>query len=413
MLNSQITMTKITLFFLLSFHVVLGQYPSGFQEESFGSWTLPMAVVFDHTNKMYVIERDGRVFSFSNNQKNLLIDIREEVATYGDYGLLSVALDPNFQQNGYVYLYYVVDRHHLMNFGTNNYSPSSDEQGATICRLTRYTLNPATNFSSLLPNSRFVLIGETKSTGFPLTGIYHSGGDLKFSIDGSLLVSCGDGAVGADYEDQAFGDGILSVAEYKAKRQWRCQIPNSLNGKILRINPANGDGISSNPFYNANEPRSAQSRVYAMGFRNPFRFAIKPNTGSHNILEGNPGVLYVGDVGQDTKEEIDVVSAGGQNFGWPRLEGIDHIYDSNLNYNPLQSKKPTIEWGRAGSTARVVINEVVQEVGSSAFPYSNFVGGGSIGGVFYEGESYPEDIMEVIFLLSLITNGSKIFNLMG
>ena len=60
-------MTRLILFFLLSFHVVLVQYPSGFQEESFGSWILPMAVVFDHTNKMDVIERDGRLFSFSNN----------------------------------------------------------------------------------------------------------------------------------------------------------------------------------------------------------------------------------------------------------------------------------------------------------------------------------------------------------
>jgi glucose/arabinose dehydrogenase len=384
-------MHKITITLLFVAHFVFGQYPSGFQEESFGSWNLPMNVTFDNANRMYVTERDGRFYLYNNNQKTLLIDLREEVATYGDFGLLSAALDPNFQQNGYVYLYYVVDRHHLLHFGTSNYSSSADEQGATICRLTRFTLNPANGFNSLLPNSRLVLIGETKSSGFPMTGIYHSGGDLKFAIDGSLLVSCGDGASGADYENQALSDGIISQEEYNARRLWRCQIPNSLNGKIVRINPVNGDGISSNPFYVAALPRSPQSRVYALGFRNPFRFSIKPGTGSHSLEEGNAGVLYVGDVGQEAKEEINVVSAAGQNFGWPRWEGIDHAYDNNPSYNPSNPKKPTIEWGRAGSTARVVINNVVQNVGSGAFPYSNFVGGAAIGGVFYEGDEYPTE----------------------
>ncbi|CAN1569055.1 non_repeat_PQQ, dehydrogenase, PQQ-dependent, s-GDH family [Spirosomataceae bacterium] len=333
-------MHKITITLLFVAHFVFGQYPSGFQEESFGSWNLPMNVTFDNANRMYVTERDGRFYLYNNNQKTLLIDLREEVATYGDFGLLSAALDPNFQQNGYVYLYYVVDRPHLLHFGTSNYSSSADEQGATICRLTRFTLNPANGFNSLLPNSRMVLIGESKSTGFPISGIWHSGGDLKFAIDGSLLVSCGDGASGADYENQALSDGIISQEEYNARRLWRCQIPNSLNGKIVRINPANGDGIPSNPFYNASLPRSPQSRVYALGFRNPFRFSIKPGTGSHSLEEGNAGVLYVGDVGQEAKEEINVVSAAGQNFGWPRWEGIDHAYDNNPSYNPSNPKKP-------------------------------------------------------------------------
>jgi glucose/arabinose dehydrogenase len=384
-------MSKVTIIIIFIAHFAVGQYPPGFQEESFGSWNLPMNVVFDHGNRMYVSERDGRFYLFQNNQKTLLIDIREEVATYGDFGLLSAALDPNFQQNGYVYLYYVVDRHYLLHFGTNNYSPSTDDQGATICRVTRFTLNPSDGFNSLMPNSRLVLIGESKSSGFPMTGIYHSGGDLKFAIDGSLLVSCGDGASGADYESQALADGIISQEEYDARRLWRCQIPNSLNGKIVRINPANGNGLASNPFYNASEPRSSQSRVYALGFRNPFRFTIKPGTGSHSIDEGNAGVLYVGDVGQDTKEEINVVTSAGQNFGWPRWEGIDHSYENNLIYNPANPKKPTIEWGRVGSNARVVINGATHNVGAGSFPYSNFVGGGAIGGVFYEGDNYPSE----------------------
>ena len=101
-------MNKLLVLLLFTFNISYSQYPPGFQEESFGSWDLPMGITFDHDNKMYVWERDGRVYSYLNSQKNLLIDIREEVATYGDFGLLSVALDPNFDQNGYIYLYYVV-----------------------------------------------------------------------------------------------------------------------------------------------------------------------------------------------------------------------------------------------------------------------------------------------------------------
>jgi glucose/arabinose dehydrogenase len=402
-------MYKILIPFLLCFQFSFAQYPAGFLEENFGSWDLPMGVGFDHVNKMYVWERDGRVYSFADNHKNLLIDIREEVATYGDFGLLSAALDPDFEHNGYIYLYYVVDRHHLLYHGNVAYSSNSNEQGATIGRVTRFTLDPANNFASVVPNSRFVLIGETKSTGFPLTGIYHSGGDLKFAIDGSLLVSCGDGASGADYELQAYSDGIITQEEYDARRLWRCQIQNSLNGKIVRIDPSNGNGISSNPFFNPAQPRAPQSRVYAMGFRNPFRFTIKPNTGSHNLEDGNAGVLYVGDVGQDTKEEINIVTNGGQNFGWPRFEGIDHLYESNPPYHPLNSLKPAIEWGRTNSTARVVINNNVLDVGSSSFPYSNFVGGSSIGGVFYEGESYPEEYHGSYFFAEFNNQWAKSF----
>lgn len=403
-------MNKLLVLLLFTFNISYSQYPAGFQEESFGSWDLPMGITFDYNNKMYVWERDGRVYSFLNSQKNLLIDIREEVATYGDFGLLSVALDPNFEQSGYIYLYYVVDRHHLINFGTNNYSPFTNEQGATIARVTRYTLDPNNNFTTLISNSRIVLIGETRQTGFPLTGINHPGGDLKFAVDGSLLVSSGDGVSGEDYEVQALFDGIISTEEYNARRQWRCQIQNSLNGKIIRINPNNGDGFSSNPFFNSANPRSAQSRVWALGFRNPFRFTIKPNTGSHELTAGNPGILLVGDVGQETKEEINVVSEAGQNFGWPRLEGMDFIYSSNPTFHPLSPKKPTIEWGRTGSIARVVINEIVQNVGSQAFPFINFTGGASIGGVFYDGNTYPEEYHGGYFFADFNDQWVKVFN---
>jgi glucose/arabinose dehydrogenase len=69
-----------------------------------------------------------------------------------------------------------------------------------------------------------------------------------------------------------------------------------LNGKILRINATTGNGVPSNPFYNASAPDSVRSRVFAWGFRNPFRFTVDPVSGT----------LYVGDVGWNTWEMFQV-----------------------------------------------------------------------------------------------------------
>ena len=114
-------------------------------------------------------------------------------------------------------------------------------------------------------------------------------------------MSCGDGAswqttdvggaqTGSLLLPQALADGILRPKEDVGA--FRAQLVDSLNGKVLRIDPATGDGVPSNPYYDAGNPRSARSRVWALGLRNPFRMGLQPNTGSHFPPDGNPGVLY-------------------------------------------------------------------------------------------------------------------------
>jgi glucose/arabinose dehydrogenase len=367
------------------------QFPAGFSKVSVGNFDGPLGLTFDNDGRMFVWERTGKVFKVENNVKTLVIDIEEEVVTYGDYGLMGFVLDPEFLTNGKVYLSYVVDPYYLFNFGTENYNPYVSEQGATIARITRFTLNPNMNFSELVPNSRLVLLGETAQTGMPLTGIWHAGGDLKFGEDGSLLATFGDGAAGADYEDEAFALGILSQEEYDAKRLWRCQLQNSHAGKLLRLDPETGNGLASNPYYNPSAPRSAESRVWAKGLRNSFKFFVKQNSGVHNIEAGNPGVVFAGDVGQDTKEEINIIKTAGQNFGWPRFEGIDHSHLYNELFDPMSFILPAIEWGRGGSTARVVSDNNILEVGSESFSSPNFTGGCAVGGLIYSGNIYPTE----------------------
>ncbi|MFN3490575.1 MAG: PQQ-dependent sugar dehydrogenase, partial [Emticicia sp.] len=168
----------------------------------------------------------------------------EEVATYGDYGILGFVLDPNFMNNGHIYLFYVVDRHYLLNYGTENYDPNHSLEGATIARVTRYTTPTPEVPTTVDYTSRLVLLGETKSTGVPITGTNHAGGGMAFGNDGSLFIGSGDGGLGIDYDGEALNDGIISEAENVEDRVYRCQMINSLNGKIIRINPENGDGFT-------------------------------------------------------------------------------------------------------------------------------------------------------------------------
>jgi glucose/arabinose dehydrogenase len=101
---------------------------------------------------------------------------------------------------------------------------------------------------------------------------------------------------------------------------YRAQLVGSHAGKLLRLDPITGNGVPSNPFYDPGAPRSARSRVWAMGLRNPYRFARRPESGSHDPNDADPGSLYIGDVGWDTWEDIQVATVGGRNFGWPVFE---------------------------------------------------------------------------------------------
>lgn len=372
------------LIFISLYSVGTAQVASGFIDQVHSvNWQSPTGLAFDTYGKMFVWEKEGKVYIVENNVKTLFLDISQEVATYGDYGILNLVLDPNFVNNGHVYLYYIVDRYHLLHFGEADYDPAASWEGATIARVTRYTLpNPAVA-SEADYGSRLVLVGETKSTGFPITGTNHGGGGMAFGNDGTLFVACGDGGLGADYDDDALADGIISQDEYLQNRIYRCQINNSLNGKIIRINPSNGDAVPGNPYYESNNPRSKQSRVWAKGLRNPFRISVKPNS-------GYPGIVYVGDVGWNDREEMNVVTEAGQNFGWPHYEGMDlTTVWVEPEYIPTFFKRPTVEW--RGEHARVIIDEMIHEVGSEEFAGNNFTGTCSIGGIWYTGTAFPEE----------------------
>ncbi|MFT7603933.1 MAG: glucose/arabinose dehydrogenase [Saprospiraceae bacterium] len=293
----------------------------------------PVGITFDETGKAYIWEQSGLVHIMDTTgtiSNTPMIDIREEVSVFVDHGFLGFALDPKFSQNGYVYLLYVVDPHHLYNYGTPDYNPNTTIiNAATIGRITRYTADPDNNFETVIENSRKILLGDNISNGFPVVASSHGVGTLTFGTDGTLLVSCGEtgsfvssdaGNHSDSFYEEALAQGIIRPAENVGA--YRSQMLNSLNGKILRIDPETGNGIPSNPFYDAEAPDAKSSKIWARGLRNPFRMYLDLETGSHFSDEGNPGVIYIGDVGASLWEELNIATTGGQNFGWPIYEGM-------------------------------------------------------------------------------------------
>lgn len=380
--------------------------PAGFVDQIFlGGWNQVVGFTWDSNDRMYVWEKAGRIWIVENGARlpEPLLDISEEVGGWRDFGLLGVALDPDFLNNGYIYLLYVVDRHHLLNFGTPNYNPAANEYyDATIGRVTRYQATAASNFTAVDPTSRTILIGETPSSGMPILHESHGVGHLVFGTDGTLLVSMGDGAsyssvdqgsASETYWQQALMDGIITEQENIGA--YRCQLLDSHNGKILRIDPSTGDGAPSNPFYDAANPRAPRSRVWGMGVRNPYRLCKIPGTGSTNPADGDPGDFIFGDVGWNRGEELSLITAAGQNFGWPKYEGMTHQPGyNNTSYTPAVHELPKVDWRR--NAPRVFVDGQILEVGT-AFPGPTFQGNASTGGVWYSGTDFPAEYQNTYF----------------
>src|SRR5262245_39766008 len=220
----------------------------------------------DGSGRLFVVERGGVVKVVTSGQPpGVFLDITNRVLDGGEQGLLGLAFHPRFAQNGRFFVQY-----------------TRRPDGATV--VAEY-LAPATNGNRADPSSERILLTLAQ----PFAN--HNGGMIEFSpLDAFLYIGLGDGGSANDPQNEA-------------------QNPNSLLGKILRIDVDAGSPYAipaDNPFATG----GGRPEIYALGFRNPFRFSF----------DRQSGTLLAGDVGQDAREEIDVVTRGG-NFGWRVLEG--------------------------------------------------------------------------------------------
>lgn len=378
--------------------------PQGFVVESVvpsAPFDTPTMIAFLPDGRMLVAEKQGLLWAVTNGVKanTPMWDGRNEVLDQHDRGFLGLAVDPHYTQNHYVYLMYTVDPD----------SNGVDTEPHAFGRIVRYQVS-FTDSTSFAPNSRTVLLGTDWSHGPLIASPSHTIGCLRFGNDGMLLASMGDGAefdfVDAGGNDPAaFGAGKTDPAEDIGA--FRAQYINSLCGKILRLDPSNGHGLPSNPYWDGNAT-SVRSRVFVYGLRNPFRFAIRPGTGNANPSQGKPGELFIGDVGWYHYEEHNVATHGGLNFGWPCFEGL-------LPTDQYVSLPQAQRWlcdslGTSRNPATVLTSSAVvtHHTTEGLSNPQGVIGNAALGGTFYTGALYPTAFQNKYFAIDFGQNWIKV-----
>jgi glucose/arabinose dehydrogenase len=243
-------------------------------------------------DRLLIAEQRGLVRSFENGDLSDFLDIRGEVVFAGERGLLSIAVHPSYPADRRLFAWYfgTDSRTHLV-----EYDISADLTSASSPRTVLSVAQPATN---------------------------HNGGNISFGIDGYLYLSLGDGGGGNDV--------------FRNARDLT-----TLLGKIIRID-VDGANPYEIPADNPYVGRQGRDEIWASGLRNPWRWSV------------DDGNMFIGDVGQGAREEINLVRVGpvGYDFGWSRYEGS--LCNPN-DHDPSCSRSglvfPVAEYGRsAGST---------------------------------------------------------------
>ncbi len=226
--------------------------------------------------RLFVVEQSGRVRVISNGTllAAAFLDLSDSISTGGEQGLLGLAFSPDYAVSGRFYVSYT--------------SPRGRLSGGTSV-IARYRVSAGN------PNRADAASGETiLEVDQPYEN--HNGGMIAFGPDGFLYIGFGDGGGGGDPLDTG-------------------QDRSDHLGSLLRIDVSGANGYvvpASNPYASSSQFAPA---IWNWGLRNPWRFSFDRGTGD----------LYIGDVGQGNREEIDVApasSTGGENYGWNIMEGM-------------------------------------------------------------------------------------------
>ena len=318
-------------------------YPPGFEDRVIADGlSRPTAIDWLPDGRMLIAQQAGQVRVLSSDgtlAPTPLIDFSDRVESspsYGHRGLLGIAVDADFETNRYLYLLYV-----------RKPDPPVPDGAPASSRLTRVELGPDGSVGPEL-----VLIG-TESNGacpppandvdcMPADGAFHAVGTVRADPDGTLWVGSGDAGV---------------VPPQSSNEQ-------SYAGKLLHVD-RDGRGLAGHAFCRGEEDLTQVcTRIHAKGFRNPFRFTLRP--------DGQP---LVGDVGEHDREEVDVAAAGGD-YGWPCYEGTLRT--------PGFAGLPACqaEYAKEGTSEATATGPIYEH------PH-NADGAAIVGGPVYEGNAFP------------------------
>ena len=380
--------------------------PTGFRDSVVLSGLVnPTILQFAPDGRIFVGQKSGviKVFqSLTDTSPVTFADLSGEVDDYWDRGLLGMALPPNFPTDPHVYVLYAYDAPINGTAPTWNDGcptpPGATTDGCLVSgRVSRLQIS-----GNVMTGTEQVLINDWCQQ-FPS----HSVGTLLFGRDGYLYVTGGDGASFNNVDYGQYGNtyagdpanpcgdppGAAGTAlsppgaeggALRSQSVRRADGPATLDGAVLRIDPATGAGVSGNPFFTS--PDANARRIAAYGLRNPFQITQRPGTDE----------LWIGDVGWNTWEEINRVvapaSTTASNFGWPCYEG----------------SSPQGGYQGAGLN---LCSSLYSTPGSVIAPYYTYnhsacvvnytgchTGGSSITGVaFYQGGSYPSQYNGALF----------------
>jgi PKD repeat protein len=289
----------------------------------------------DNTSAPFALDvaPDGRVFFtelvrgqirvWDPATGNVKTAITLDVYSGGEDGLLGITVDPNFQVNHYIYVYYAPD-------SANNADPAN-----FFSQVSRFTVDAN---SSIDPASEKLIIKVPASREPDEPG--HTGGNLDFDLEGNLLLSVGDDV--NPHSEPSGGYAPLSErpGTFHDARATSANT-NDLRGKLLRVTPG-ADGGYTIPAGNlfdeaADTTDKTRPEIYAMGFRNPFRFSVDPQTGWIGLADYAPdsGTDRPADRGPAGIVEWNLIKSPG-NYGWPLCMGNSEPFrDVDYRTNPV------------------------------------------------------------------------------
>jgi glucose/arabinose dehydrogenase len=242
--------------------------------------------------RLFIVEQPGRIRIVKSGVllATPFLDITTRVVSGGERGLLSMAFDPSYATNGRFYVYY------------------TGAQGDIF--VDRFTVSANADVANTTSNPVITIQHRANSN--------HNGGLLLFGPDGMLYLGTGDGGGAGDVPNNAQNIDVLL-------------------GKILRLNVASLPYTipAGNPFAG----QAGADEIWAYGLRNPWRYAFDVPP------DGTPPKLYIADVGQDSREEVDVAdaSAAGRNYGWRTMEGLQ-CYNPSSGCNQTGLTLPILQY---------------------------------------------------------------------